>query len=40
MLRFLFLKVDEVKSAKHAHRTLEKASLDPRLMHLLSARYV
>ncbi len=41
MNRFLFLKVDEVKrTRKDSRRTLDMSSMDPKLLHLLTARYV
>ena len=41
MNRFLFLKVDEVKRThKDSRRTLDVPSMDPKLLLLLTARYV
>ena len=40
MLRFLFLKVDETKNPKPVRGVVGKASIDPRLLPLMSARYV
>ena len=41
MNRYLFLKVDEVKKAhKDSRRSIDVPSMDPKLLHLLTARYV
>ena len=40
MNRYLFLKVDEEKKETGARRKLAQHSLDPKLLALLTARYV
>lgn len=40
MNRFLFLKVDEETKLKGSRRKLAQPSLDPKLLALMTARYV
>ena len=40
MNRYLFLKVDEEKKVSGSRRKLAQPSMDPKLLALLTARYV